>query len=151
MKNDELANFIFKARSKTSAKLGGEVSPALKGTTQAEYKEGDFLYRDVYYDGSKSFSGIEGVFYKESPVWSCSYFGKCEDSDWDEIDPILQKVQKDHPETMGWKYVEAEYDGYKYICDPDLEAGIEEIGGTEIIFKGDKQIYTLYYAGSSLA
>src|SRR3990172_3227735 len=141
MNKNELEKFLFKARVKTNAKAGGQVTPMLPGTEQAEYSEGDWLYRDVYYNGKNSFSGTDAVFFKGEPVWSCGYFGKFNDIDEKELDDILQKAINDNSETCGWKYVEAEYGNYKYICEPDIEKGIDEIGGVETITKDGKEIY----------
>lgn len=145
-----IENFLFEARAETYAGNAGKVEAALSGTVQLEFKEGDFLYRDLYYNGKQGFVGMEGIYEGDKPVWAMSYYGHYTGITEQELDSVLRRALMEHQDTRSWKYIEAEYGEYKYICDPDIDGGIEEIGGTEMILKDEKQIYTLYYAGSSL-
>lgn len=151
MDKKKLEKFLYKARVKTNAKAGGQVKPLLPGTEQSEYSEGDWLYRDVYYNGKNSFSGIDAVLYKGKPVWSSCYYGSYEGLNESELDEILRNAIKDHPETCGYKHVQAEYGDYIYDCTPDsFSKSISEIGGYESIAEDGDEVYHFYYAGSLL-
>jgi hypothetical protein len=151
MNKEELARFLFKARENTYAGGTGKVESALKDACQLEYSEGDYLYRDVYYNGKNGFMGLEGIYYQNKLVWGMSYTGIYTGINEEEIDKILRPALLDNPETRGWTKVERDYDGYKYICIPDWEgASIENMTGVEKIIKNEKEIYTFYYGGSIL-
>lgn len=152
MNKEEIARILFKGRLLTNAKAGGQVSPAINGTEQAEYIEEDWIYRDVYFNGKNSFSGIDAVYYKGQPVWASSYFGKFQGITEEELDNILKQAAIDHPIINAWQKVERQkYGDYEYENIPDSEdQSIDEVSGIERILKDDKEIYTLYYAGSML-
>ena len=48
--------------------------PLLPGSKQLEYRDGDYLYRDIYC-GMAYFVGQEVVFHRQQAVWSMSYAG----------------------------------------------------------------------------
>lgn len=159
MENKDLEKFLYKARAKTYAGGGGKVKPALSGSTQLEYKEGDWFYRDVYYTSKNTFMGMDTVYFKNKPVFCTSYYGNWGEMTEDEIDDILRGALLANPETRAYKKIEWYKDDYKYECTPDsFSKSINEIGGYESISKklasngngeGD-EIYHLYYAGSVL-
>jgi len=69
----------------------------------------------------------------------------------EEMDKILRKALIENWQNVRiWKKVEWKKDDYKYICQPDFEGSIDELAGAEKILKGDKEIYTLFYAGGIL-
>ena len=146
-----LETFLVKARTKTYAGHTGTVEPALEFSKQLEYREGDWLYRDVYYTGKNTFYGIETVFNNNKPVFGMSYYGNWGDMTEQEIDQILRGALMANPETRLYKEIEWKKDGFIYTCDPDITDGINEIGGSETISKNGNQVYTFYYAGSVLA
>jgi hypothetical protein len=152
MDKEKIANILFKGRSQTNAKAGGQVIPAINGTEQTEYAEGDWLYRDIYFNGKNSFSGIDAVYFQGKPVWASSYFGKFKEINEEKLDEILRRVIIDHPITNAWQKVELQkYDDYEYENIPDSEdKTIDEVSGVEQILKDGKEIYTLYYAGGIL-
>jgi len=144
----ELVKFLLKARTKTYVGAGGKVKPVFDGSDQLEYREKDWLYRDLYYTGNGIFAGLETVYFHKKPAFTMSYFGNFKGMKEKEMDKILrQALMENWQTTRIWKYVEWKKDGYKYTCEPDGGNSIEEIGGTERISKGGKDIYTFYYAG----
>lgn len=145
-----IESFLVKARTKTYASGSNKVNPVLNGSDQLEYKENNWLYRDVYYTGKNTFYGIETVFSDNEPIFGMSYFGNWGDMTEKEIDNILRGALTQNPETRLYKKIDWQKNGFEYLCTPDLVDGIKEIGGTEIISKNGKQIYVLYYAGSIL-
>lgn len=149
MNKAELTIFLFKARSKTYAGGEGRVEPAFRHSSQLEYTEGDWLYRDIYYTGKNTFVGLENIYYKDKPVFSMSYFGNWGEMTEEEIDVILRGALVANPETRAFKDVKWEKEGFVYECAADTDS-IDEIGGTEVISKDGEQVYYFYYAGSLL-
>lgn len=151
MDKKELSDFLLKARAKTYAGGGGKVKSALKDSVQLEYKEKDYLYRDVYYNGKNSFMGLEGIYYNEKLVWGMSYYGTYKGITEEEVDKILRKALIDNPNTRTWEKIEKKYKNYLYECIPGWESqSIDEIAGVEKITRDGEDIYFFYYAGSTL-
>lgn len=145
---EKLLEFLLQARVKTYAGSGGGVEPVLAGSKQLEYKEGEWLYRDIYYNGPGIFMGLEAVYYEGKAVWSMSYFGDYQGMSEEEIDKILRgALLANWDKARIWKPVEWEKDGYKYSCCPDFEGSMEKMAGSEKILKSKKQIYQFFYAG----
>ena len=92
MNKARLLNFLLKARSETYAGGKGEVKPVFPKLYQLEYREKDFLYRDIYNMGNGIFMGIDTVYFKNKPVISTSYFGNFVKATEEEIDKILRKA-----------------------------------------------------------
>src|SRR6056297_3055857 len=148
MDKEKLTQFLLKSRTKTYAGGKGEIKPVLDGSTQLEYKEGNYFYRDIYYSGNLKFMGLETIYFKDEPIWSMSYYGRSFIKDEKKIykflkEALLEKWQK----ARIWKNVEWEKGDYKYICKPDFKGSIEEMAGLEEIFKDNKKVYQLFYAG----
>ena len=151
LNKEELLRFLLKARTKTYAGAGGKVQPAFGGSNQLEYREGDWVYRDVYYTGNRIFMGLEAIYNRDQAVWSMSYYGSFKEMTEEELDKILREALMENWEnTRIWKKVEWEKDGYKYICQPDFEGSIDKLAGLETISKEGKEIYKFLYAGGIL-
>ncbi len=146
----QLTDFLLKARTETYAGEKGKVSPALPGSKQLEYADGDWLYCDVYFVGNGRFMGLETVYHKEEPVWSMSYYGDFSKMTEDEVDSMLRKALIENWQTARtWQEVEWEGDGFTYVCEPDFEDGsIKKIAGREKITKNGEEVYYLFYAGA---
>jgi hypothetical protein len=150
MNKRKLLSFLTTARANTYAagNKKGKVKPAFSGSTQLEYKKGNWLYRDVYNLGNKIFIGVETVYFKNKPVWSMCYYGNFKEMTEKGADKILGMALIENKNTARlWFPVEWRKDGYKYICTPDGQKNIDEISGSEEIYKGEKRVYFLYYAG----
>jgi hypothetical protein len=149
MNKEKLEQFLFKARLKTYAGDGGKAEAALSGSTQLEFKEDKYLYRDVYYTGTNTFTGLETIYYNDKPVFSMCYFGNWGNMTEEEIDKILRGALIANPDTRSYKTIEWEKDGFVYECNPDTDS-IDEVSGSETISRNNEQIYYFYYAGSLL-
>ena len=148
MDKKQLQPFLVKARSKTYAAGGGKVKPVFRGSTQHEFKENKWLYRDVYYVGNGLFMGLESVYFGEKPVWSMSYYGNFQKMTERQIDEILRRALIENKEkTRLWYKVEWKNSGYKYLCTPDGPGSIDKMGGMEEIYKGKEKVYFFFYAG----
>ncbi len=151
MHKEELLQFLLKARTRTYAGEGGKVNAVLGGSDQLEYKEGDWFYRDVYYNGNGIFVGLEAIYYQDKAVWSMSYYGNYKGMSEEEVDKILRKALVENWQTARtWQKVEWQSGNFKYVCKPDFEGSIEEMAGAEKILKGEKEIYRFFYAGGLL-
>lgn len=143
-----MLKFLVKARTKTYASSGGKVTPAFVGSEQLEYRENDWFYRDLYFTGNGIFTGLEVVYFQNQPVWSMCYYGNFKKTTEEEIDKVLRKaLLKNYQKTRLWDHVEWSFENYKYICVPDYQGSIDEMAGSEKIFKDGQDIYLLYYAG----
>jgi len=145
----KLKDFFLKARTKTYASGGGKIEPVFPKMRQLEYREGNFLYRDIYNMGSNGlFMGLETVYFQNKPVLSMSYFGNFGKMSEKEADNILRKALMDNWDTARlWEKVEWEFENYKYICIPDKQGDINEFSGVEKIYKDEKEVYYLFYGG----
>ena len=149
MDKEALLQFLLKARTKTYAGAGGKVKAVFKDSKQLEYKEGDFSYRDVYYNGNGVFAGVEVVYLKNESVFSMSYFGNYKGMGEDENDKVLRKaLMENWDKTRIWEKVEWQDGEYNYTCDGNGDW--DELGGTEEIYKTGERIYWFYYAGGLL-
>ncbi|MCI1673867.1 MAG: DUF5680 domain-containing protein [Bifidobacterium tibiigranuli] len=74
--NDELGSFLLGARRRTYAAQNSSdrVPSLLADSTQFEFAQGDWYYRDLYF-GVLRFTGIELVTYRGAAIWSMSYSG----------------------------------------------------------------------------
>ena len=143
-----LLAFLVNARANTYAVGKGKVKPAFPGSTQLEYKEGVWFYRDVYNLGNKIFMGLETVYFKNKPAWSMCYYGDFKKMTERQVDEVLRKALIEKKEaTRLWYQVEWKNKNFKYICTPDYQKGIEEVAGLEEIYKDRQKVYYLYYAG----
>jgi hypothetical protein len=148
MNKKEIVDFLIKARTQTYAGGLGKVEPAFVGSTQMEYKDVDWFYRDVYNLGNGIFMGLETVYFKNKPVWSMSYFGDFSKMSEETTDKILRSALiKYKDKTRLWYKVEWEKDGFKYLCTPDEEVGIGHVSGMEEIYKKEERLYAFFYAG----
>ena len=73
---EQFVDFLLEAKRRTYAGQGDEatVTPLVPGSKQLEHRDGDYLYRDIYF-GMAYFVGQEVVFRREQAVWSMSYAG----------------------------------------------------------------------------
>ncbi len=80
-----LNEFVGKATLATYAGGGKRLETDKKGFFDMEYQEGDFYYRDSF-AGYLASHGQETVWYKDTPVWMCSYAGGMRGSKTDDTD-----------------------------------------------------------------
>ena len=71
---EELARFLVKAKKRTYAGDGREITSERLGFKELEFIEGDWNYRDSYV-GFFSAPGQEVVRFRGEPVWVMSYSG----------------------------------------------------------------------------
>ncbi|NMM99954.1 hypothetical protein G1C96_0532 [Bifidobacterium sp. DSM 109958] len=169
---DGLIPFLVAAKRATygaeDAGAAAEAVPALDGSRQLEYREGPWLYRDVYF-GSRRFAGQETVLFEGAPVWSMVYAGGMADpgkepgkgiDDSRRVYAFLRRALRlcdaSHPFRGPARY---EADGLVYVNDQSGFPGPwcpESFHGRERILTADEDgahgrcVYTLDYAGTRL-
>jgi len=150
--NSEFLEFLVEAKQHTYAAHDMSVvkkKPLMKGSTQLEWVDGDWLYRDIYFGASK-FTGQETVFWKMKPVWAMCYSGGMTvGSVPDEAGELytflkkaLEQVSLDHPVRGPEKLTVG---AFEYLLTMRGEIDRFE-GNEEIKFRG-VQRYSLFFAG----
>lgn len=148
MDKDKLLKFLIDARTKTYAGGGNKVTPAWPGGYQYEFQERDWLYRDFYNLGDGIFIGLETVYFKDKPIWSNCYYGNFKAMAEEEVDKILRAaLVANKSKTRLWHDVEWKKDDFTYYCKSDFPGNLDEMAGTEEIYKGKSKVYFLFYAG----
>ncbi len=148
MNKAELLKFFLLARSKTYTTGKGKVEPLLPGSVQYEYKNDDWLYRDIYNIGNGIFAGLETVYYKFKTVLTVSYFGDFSKITEDEADTILRGALLANTQTARlWHEVNWSNGVYKYICKPSFPGNVDKFSGSEVIYKKNDKVYNFFYAG----
>jgi hypothetical protein len=147
----DFIDFLIRAKKATYASQGDEasVTPLLQGSRQLEFREGEFLYRDIYF-GMSYFIGQETVYYQGNPIWSMSYSGGV-DQEY-EIDFVKQvyaflrkamrNVSSNNPYRGPKEFIEGDY-----IYSDSNEGGLGQFVGKETIAYFNKNVYTLNYSG----
>lgn len=148
-----LVDFLLRAKRATYANQGGaetKVAPALPGSVQLEFRDGDLLYRDIYY-GSVFFVGEEVVYQQGRPVWVMNYGGgvTVDGVDTGAMGGFLQEAMRhvaaDRPFRGPARYAR---DAYVYT---DATTGdLRRFFGVEVIHLDERAIYELRYHGGVL-
>ncbi|KAB8295638.1 DUF5680 domain-containing protein [Bifidobacterium avesanii] len=167
---DGLIPFLLAAKRATygaeDAGAAAETVPAFDGSRQLEYREGPWLYRDVYF-GSRRFAGQETVLFDGAPVWSMVYAGGMTDTgerpgkgfdDSRRVYAFLRRALRlcdaSHPYRGPARH---EADGLVYVNEqPDVPESNSFRGRERILTRdadgtGEQCLYALDYAGIRLA
>ncbi|HSH31845.1 MAG TPA: DUF5680 domain-containing protein [Candidatus Saccharimonadales bacterium] len=134
-----LNNILGKAALATYAGGGKRIETEKKGFFDMEYREGDFYYRDSF-AGYLSSHGQETVWYKDKPVWMCSYAGGMRGSKTDDPDfahdtfEFLKKAMR-----TGEKSKEFQPRGPKHLTDGEWKYK-NDCSGDISNFKGHEEI-----------
>lgn len=160
MWGDELARgtflrFLLAAKRATYAGQGDEatVTPLVPGSKQLEYRDGSYLYRDLYF-GMAYFIGQEVVSLHGHAVWSMSYAGGVTPSSRDLSDTraiyaFLRLALQHGTESEPYRGpVSFTRDSLTYA---NTNSGsLEAFWGVEEISRGGGKVYELRYAGGLL-
>jgi len=148
----ELNRFMGRAAKATYASGGGKVEPWRKGFNELEYREGDWYYRDSYTGFLRSW-GQEVIWYKDKPIWTCSYGGGMSADRMDaafalETFTFLKKVfmAGDKENTFQPRGPKDFQEGeWKYHCE--LKGDITKFNGNEFISQNDETVFTHEFVG----
>lgn len=151
----EFLQFLLDAKSSTYASLGDDasVSPLLAGSRQLEWREGPWLYRDIYF-GTDYFVGQETISWQGSPVWSMGYAGgvvesitsKAQIKDiYSFLRSAMQQISLDYPYRgpQLWQHGE-------YLYTNQYQGGLNAFWGQEVITSQGNMVYELHYGGGFL-
>lgn len=146
-------DFLLRAKRATYANQGGadtKVTPALPGSVQLAFAEGDLLYRDIYY-GSVFFVGEEVVYHAGKPVWVMNYGGGVTVSDVDAgavgrfLQEAMRHVEADRPFRGPSRYARG-----PYVYTDSATGDLARFFGVELIHLDERAIYELRYHGGVL-
>jgi len=147
--------FLVKTKRPTYAALGDDatVRALLAGSKQLEYRQGEFLYRDIYV-GMSYFVGQEIVYRHDMPIWSMSYGGgllpavptEQRKNIYAFLRQALRQVPSDRPCRGPNSFEQGEF-SYRNDCS----GMIERFHGVERITAAAVPMYELRYAGGLLA
>lgn len=147
--SEGLINFLIAAKRVTYAGDGGGTDAVLPGSRQLEYRQGPYVYRDIYF-GSDFFAGQEVVSYEERPVWTMIYAGgMIATADTVAVYTILKtallRVKPERPYRGPAEYRQADW------LYRDRSGGTpERFDGEEEIWQDQMCVYRLKYAGGAL-
>ena len=156
---DRFVAFLLEAKRCTYA-AGGEVSekavmPLMPGSHQLDYRDGDLLYRDVYFGGAY-FVGQETVFLDEEPIWSMCYAGGFTASltgatEEEQVGAFLQAALREVTAEHPYRGPLALREG-AYLYDNEVHGKPERFWGLESIHHRDRDqvLYELRYCGGAL-
>lgn len=151
MDKNKLLKFLIDARTKTYVSGGNKVVPAFPGGHQYEFKDGDWLYRDFYNLGNGIFMGLETICLKDKPVWSNCYYGNFKEMTEEEVDKILRgALVANKDKARLWYEVKWTKENFSYLCSADSDGSLDEMSGTEEIYKGKTKVYFFFYAGGMI-
>jgi hypothetical protein len=154
---NEFSAFLVVAKRLTYAAGGGEsetvVTPLLPGSHQLEYREGSFLYRDIYF-GEACFVGQETVYAGAAPIWAMGYAGGFtealrDSSEAGEVGGVLQAALGEVPVEQPYRGPSVFRRGdYTYVNQ--VEGDVDRFSGVETIARGEQVVYRLQYSGGML-
>jgi hypothetical protein len=149
MNQDELHNFIVKAKAATY--IGdGEKSPACRPESHdLKFQEGDFAYWDSYFGGA-DFLGQEVVYFQGKAIWAMNYYGYLLRPDLIKVEEVGQILKK----SLSWLYEDQGrfLGGFDYKVGDDVytdtnEGDFAHFMGKEWITRHDVRVYELVYHG----
>jgi hypothetical protein len=149
-----LRKFLRDAKRNTYAAEGGAqcVKALLDGSRQLEFRQGPFLYRDIYF-GTAFFSGIETVSVPEGPLWTMAYAGGIRDPIDDyqvqDVYRFLREALRTCPVSNPYRGAE-EFQNGEFRYDNHHQGQIDRFSGSERITWRHQEVYTLSYAGGFL-
>ncbi|HKZ06407.1 MAG TPA: DUF5680 domain-containing protein [Methylomirabilota bacterium] len=150
----QLTAFLAEAKRRTYAAQGGEAGvdpPLVPGSRQLEYRDLEWLYRDIYF-GVAAFSGQETVSHHEVPAWAMVYAGgllpdaaRPPREVYAFLRRALLLVPADHPYRGPAAFEEGDF-----VYGNHWQGGPERFRGVERIALAGRPVYELVYAGGRL-
>ncbi|WP_211284562.1 DUF5680 domain-containing protein [Rummeliibacillus pycnus] len=151
----DFLGFLINAKKATYASFDTNSivkEPLLNRSKQLEYKEGEFLYRDIYF-GVRYFVGQETVYYQDKPIWGMAYSGGLtNDTDLDTerfiyefLREAMRNVSKENP-FRGPN----EFKKRNFIYNNSNQGNLENFKGKESIHLKNQEVYILNYTGGMI-
>lgn len=152
---DGFHNFLISAKKSTYAGSDDETSlpnPLLDQSMQLEFREGDWLYRDIYY-GMSFFSGIEVVYLSGKPLWSMTYSGGTplgtDSQETRRVYKFLRAALSDLPTNFPVRGP-ASFSNGVYDYKMGFKGDLTGFSGNEMIQTGNTELYSLTFSGGLL-
>jgi Domain of unknown function (DUF5680) len=149
------AAFLRTAKAATYAAQGdnASVAPLLPDAKQLEYRNDEFVYRDIYV-GMFRFIGQEIVYASNRAIWSMSYAGGLQGgaphSAAKPLYSFLRKALLDPPADRPLRGPSVlRIEDMRYICQ--INGTLEWFYGIETVAQGDVVLYELRFNGGSVA
>ena len=170
---ETLHGFISRGRRETyiSFNIQPVSTPLIKGTTQYDFQNGEYLYRDIFVTGEGNFAGQEVICRGNSPIWTMVYCGVVDQggmSDFlhisgakenigiskDDIFNFLRKALYKNSEEVrfgfpGRRIYQEEKWSYSEIGKKDFRDSPGFSGDEHITYK-KRLVYRLFYQGGFL-
>ncbi|WP_238881887.1 DUF5680 domain-containing protein [Clostridium sp. YIM B02551] len=145
-KNEEIIEFLCRAKKKTYAGGGAEVEPSRPNSHDLRYIEGNLKYIDTYL-GGRSFAGEEAVWQNDTPIWSMNYIGRVlsEKFSGSFLKEVLSLVDNKYPYRGPLVYENGEYK-YHAIINGEFNW----FQGYEEIYYNDKKVYECFLHGGNI-
>lgn len=153
IRREAFVAFLLAAKRVTYAAMDGRYKvgePALPGSSELAYQEGDFSYRDVYF-GDAFFAGQEVVSHRGVPIWTMTYCGgflgdQTSTPEFGEaFGGALRQVGADRPYRGPSRYSVGEY-----VYTDRTRGALERFHGREVVWRDGHPVYTLEYQGGFL-
>lgn len=145
-KEERIKVFLLKARQNTYAADEGKVKPQIPGTKQLEYREGDFLYRDIY-AGEERFQGHEIIYFRSKPVWGMLYEGGIvhtpDNVTTEVVYSFLRRALIDQNQTARL-FGSSDYEVDDFLYRDVAAKDFPNLVGDEVIVS--KKSFTIYYS-----
>lgn len=144
--NDDIIDFLCRAKKATYAGKGAEVPPSRPNSHDLQYAEGILQYIDTYLGGEK-FAGEEALWKDGMPIWSMNYIGRitAEGFSGDFLKEALFLVPEEYPFRGPMVYQNGEY---IYHCSVD--GSFEWFHGCEEIYYNNKKVYECIFHGGCI-
>jgi hypothetical protein len=146
----EFKAFLINAKQQTYAAQGdnASVAPLIAGSKQLEFRQDDWLYRDIYV-GMSRFVGQEIVSRLGKPCWSTAYSGGIEPGSSVDVRAVyasLRQALLTPPYRLPVRGPSRLENG-PFVYLNEWTGTIEHFRGREEIRRGDVLVYGLDYAG----
>lgn len=147
--------FLRAAKAATYAAQGDDtsVAPVLPDSKQLEFRDGSFLYRDIYV-GMFRFVGQEVVYHDGRALWSMSYAGGLTHGVAQSAGrPVYAFLRRallvPSPELPVRGPSELDAETMRYVCA--WQGSLSWFHGSESIVQDGRAIYELRFSGGMLA
>lgn len=143
---NEIIPFLIRGKQKTYAGKGKEVTPTRPSSHDLKYQEGEYLYYDTYL-GGENFSGEEGIWINDTPIWCMNYSGRVtgEYFSGDFLKNALLLASEVMPYRGPCIYTDGDY---HYHCR--VEGQFSWFQGYEEIFYRNQRIYECFFHGGEV-
>lgn len=141
--DEDIIEFLCRAKKATYAGSGKEGESSRPNSHDLEYIEDKFKYIDTYI-GGESFSGEEGLWHDNIPIWSMNYIGRVLDERFSGkfLKEALSLVNKDNPYRGPIIHQNGQY---KYHCM--INGEFKWFQGHEEIYFDNIKVYECYFHG----